>query len=94
MSFGLSGAPPVRRQAIAGKKPPGGAVFEVESRSENIDNKLFVGNLDHRVTEYAIVKLFKPYGKIAREEFIWHTQGEKRGMPRGFCFVEYENNEV
>jgi RNA-binding protein 18 len=41
-----------------------------------------------------ILKLFSPFGKIAREDFFWHMQGEKRGVPRGYCFVEYEKREV
>jgi len=43
---------------------------------------------------YMIMKLFSPFGKIAREDFFWHMQGEKRGTPRGYCFVEFEKKEV
>jgi len=53
------------------------------------EHKLYIGNLDPRATEYMIVKLFTPYGKIVREEFLWHTHGARRGEPRGYCFVEY-----
>lgn len=61
---------------------------------ENRENKLYIGNLDPRVTEYHIINLFKPFGHIVREEFAWHTHGVKKGQPRGFCFIEYATNEV
>ena len=57
------------------------------------ENKLFVGNLDRRVNEYMILKLFAKYGKIVREQFMWHHTGPRRGEPRGFCFVEYKTKE-
>eukprot|EP00697_Spironema_sp_BW2_P014787 gnl/Spiro4/5356_TR2721_c0_g3_i1.p1 gnl/Spiro4/5356_TR2721_c0_g3~~gnl/Spiro4/5356_TR2721_c0_g3_i1.p1 ORF type:complete len:176 (-),score=63.68 gnl/Spiro4/5356_TR2721_c0_g3_i1:91-618(-) len=60
---------------------------------ENVACKLYVGNLDLRITEGQLVKLFKPFGKIVREDFIWHTQGHQRGAPRGFAFVEYATRE-
>ncbi|CAI7813429.1 unnamed protein product [Closterium sp. NIES-53] len=60
---------------------------------ERTENKLYVGNLDHRVTEYHVIKMFTPYGKIRREEYLWHTYGPKRGEPRGYAFVEYSKRE-
>eukprot|EP01103_Thecamoeba_quadrilineata_P015111 TRINITY_DN4676_c0_g1_i2.p1 TRINITY_DN4676_c0_g1~~TRINITY_DN4676_c0_g1_i2.p1 ORF type:complete len:172 (-),score=27.83 TRINITY_DN4676_c0_g1_i2:24-539(-) len=60
---------------------------------ENRENKLYVGNLDLRVTEYHIIKIFKPFGKLLREEFLWHTHGPKRGEPRGYCFIEYSTKD-
>lgn len=56
-------------------------------------NKLYIGNLDVRVTQYIILKLFKPFGRIVREEFMWHNSGARRGEPKGFCFVEYSTRE-
>ena len=50
---------------------------------------LFVGNLDHRVTEASIARIFKPHGDIRRIQFMWHQSGPKRGEPRGFSFVEF-----
>eukprot|EP00899_Mesostigma_viride_P017301 jgi/Mesvir1/25572/Mv01805-RA.1 len=55
--------------------------------------KLYVGNLDRRLNEYLLIKLFEPFGKIKREEFMWHTHGPRRGEPRGFAFVEYYHEE-
>ena len=53
------------------------------------EHKLYVGNLDKRVTEYHILKLFQPHGRIVREQFMWHVSGPQRGQPRGFAFVEF-----
>lgn len=47
-----------------------------------------MGNLDKKVTEYHIIKLFQQHGTIIREDFMWHMMGEMRGMPRGYAFVE------
>ena len=41
-----------------------------------------------------MIKLFEPFGKIAHFDYLWHTNGPKRGEPRGFCFVEYRRREV
>ena len=57
------------------------------------EHKLYVGNLDSRVTEFMIIKLFRKYGKIVREEFMWHAHGPRRGEPRGYCFVEYKTRD-
>lgn len=63
--------------------------------SKNTSNtKLYVGNLDPRVTEYHIIQLFRPFGEIVKEDFAWHTHGPKKGEPRGFCFVEYATKEA
>ncbi|CAM6084165.1 unnamed protein product [Calypogeia fissa] len=64
-----------------------------ETREQNREHKLYLGNLDHRVTEYHIIKMFSPFGKIRCEEYMWHTHGPKRGEPRGFAFVEYHRRE-
>lgn len=53
------------------------------------ESQLYVGNLDRTVTEYHMVQLMKPYGKVVMQEFMWHKSGPNRGMPRGYCFVEY-----
>lgn len=60
---------------------------------EQKENKLYIGNLDPRVTEYHIINLFRPFGTIVREEFAWHTYGVKKGEPRGFCFIEFSTKE-
>mmetsp|Transcript_26350 Transcript_26350/g.51534 ORF Transcript_26350/g.51534 Transcript_26350/m.51534 type:complete len:226 (-) Transcript_26350:68-745(-) len=55
---------------------------------------IYIGNLDRRVTEYMLIKLFEPFGTITRENYTWHKVGEKRGTPRGYAFIEYKTREA
>jgi len=63
-------------------------VGEVDGK-EVLENRLYVGNLDKRVTEYMVYQLCKRYGKIVKEQFMWYVHGPRRGEPRGYCFIEY-----
>jgi RNA recognition motif-containing protein len=38
--------------------------------------------------------VFGKFGKIVKEEFMWHKDGPRRGQPRGYCFVEFATHEV
>lgn len=60
---------------------------------EKCDSRLYVGNLDFRITEAALIKMFSPFGTIICEDFLWHTRGPKRGEPRGYAFVQYRTVE-
>ncbi|XP_020248914.1 probable RNA-binding protein 18 isoform X2 [Asparagus officinalis] len=60
---------------------------------ENCESRLYVGNLDHRITEAHVLRVFSPFGKIVSEDFLWHTRGPKRGEPRGYAFIEYSTKE-
>ncbi|KAG2185513.1 hypothetical protein INT44_002306, partial [Umbelopsis vinacea] len=55
--------------------------------------RLYIGNLDPTIDEYALVKLFEPFGKITLMDFLFHFAGPKRGQPRGYCFLEYSSKE-
>ncbi|KAF9581593.1 hypothetical protein BGW38_001335 [Lunasporangiospora selenospora] len=57
------------------------------------EKRIYVGNLDSTIDEYAVVKLFSPFGKITKLDFMFHWHGPKKGTPRGYCFIEYENSE-
>lgn len=57
------------------------------------EHKLFVGNLDARVREFDVLRLCEPFGKIVREQFLWHESGPRKGQPRGFCFVEFSTRK-
>nr|AFK40282.1 unknown [Medicago truncatula] len=63
------------------------------SVDDKCENRLYVGNLDLRITEATLLKMFSPYGKIMSEDFLWHTRGPKRGEPRGFAFIQYSTKE-
>ncbi|KAK1296107.1 hypothetical protein QJS10_CPB15g00748 [Acorus calamus] len=56
---------------------------------ENCESRLYIGNLDQRLTESNLIKLFSPFGKIISEDFLYHTRGPKRGEPRGYAFIQY-----
>ncbi|KAJ8427957.1 hypothetical protein Cgig2_023252 [Carnegiea gigantea] len=60
---------------------------------ESSERRLYVGNIDHRISEATLIKMFSPFGKIESEDFLLHTRGPKRGEPRGFAFVQYSTKE-
>ncbi|KXS13582.1 RNA-binding domain-containing protein [Gonapodya prolifera JEL478] len=71
---------------------------EAERKAERraptiLDKRLYIGNIDSSVAEYHIIKLFQPFGKITRIDYMWHKYGPHRGQPKGFCFLEYETHE-
>ncbi|KAF9896127.1 hypothetical protein BX616_008078 [Lobosporangium transversale] len=37
-----------------------------------------------------VLKLFSPFGKITKLDFMFHWHGAKKGTPRGYCFLEFE----
>ncbi|KAI9262242.1 hypothetical protein BDA99DRAFT_510658 [Phascolomyces articulosus] len=61
--------------------------------TSNNTKRLYIGNLEPSVDEYAVVKLFEPYGKITFLDYMFHWSGPKKGQPRGYCFLEYEKKE-
>jgi len=54
---------------------------------EVVANKLFVGNLSRRCTEFMLTKVLKRFGNIKHFSFMWNNDGS--GEPRGYAFVEY-----
>ncbi|KAL1824084.1 hypothetical protein ACET3Z_010862 [Daucus carota] len=60
---------------------------------DKYESRLYIGNLDFRITEAALIKMFSPFGTIVSEDFLWHTRGPKRGEPRGYAFVQYRTVE-
>ncbi|GAV76298.1 RRM_1 domain-containing protein [Cephalotus follicularis] len=60
---------------------------------EKCESRIYIGNLDLRITEASLIKMFSPYGKIVSEDFMWHTRGPKRGVPRGFAFIQFSTKE-
>lgn len=60
---------------------------------EKFDCRLYIGNLDLRIIEATLIKMFSPFGKIVAEDFLWHTRGPKRGEPRGFAFIQFSTRE-
>ncbi|CAE6457736.1 unnamed protein product [Rhizoctonia solani] len=55
--------------------------------------RLYVGNLDHTVDEYALLQVFSTFGHVAKLDFLYHTSGPLKGKPRGYAFVEYATKQ-
>ncbi|GFN92938.1 hypothetical protein PoB_001944400 [Plakobranchus ocellatus] len=57
---------------------------------ENEDDKrLWIGNLDSNMTEFAILKLVQKFGSIRKMDFIYHKAGPDKGKSKGYCFVSF-----
>ncbi|XP_049544683.1 probable RNA-binding protein 18 [Anopheles darlingi] len=57
------------------------------------DRRLWLGNLDSRITEYQLLKIVQKYGKIEKFDMLFHRSGPLAGYPRGYAFVTYENHQ-
>ena len=64
--------------------PPPDTCLDADNR------RLWIGNIDHRLTEYTLLKLLQKYGEIEKFDFLCHKTGPEKGKPRGFCFVTYK----
>lgn len=54
------------------------------------DRRLWIGNLDSRVTEYQLLKIAQKCGKIEKFDMLFHRSGPMAGYPRGYAFVTYD----
>ncbi|XP_058461193.1 probable RNA-binding protein 18 [Malaya genurostris] len=57
------------------------------------DRRLWIGNLDSRVTEYQLLKIAQKCGKIDKFDMLFHRSGPMAGYPRGYAFVTYERQK-
>ncbi|KAF8785861.1 probable RNA-binding protein 18 [Argiope bruennichi] len=57
------------------------------------EKRLWIGNIDSRLTEYHLLKIVQKYGKIKKFDFLFHKSGALKGQPRGYSFVTYETRE-
>jgi len=58
------------------------------------DCRLWIGNLDPKVTEFAMLKLLQRFTVTIRSfDFIYHRAGPEKGQPRGYCFVTLSTPE-
>lgn len=58
------------------------------------DQRLWIGNLDNRITEYYLLKLLQKYGKIDKFDMLFHRSGPLSGQSRGYAFVTYESRDT
>ncbi|KAJ1327252.1 hypothetical protein BSLG_010594 [Batrachochytrium salamandrivorans] len=85
-----------KQDSLGNKNSPTAVGDHVNSGTEldpEPSPRLYVGNFTDKVTEYTILKLFERHGKIASIDYLWHQEGPKHGMPRGYCFVEMGTKE-
>ena len=52
--------------------------------------KIYVGNLDYKVTEFAVRRLFEPYGDL---EDVAMATDKETGKPRGFAIVMMRDHD-
>ncbi|XP_015920282.2 probable RNA-binding protein 18 [Parasteatoda tepidariorum] len=57
------------------------------------EKRLWIGNIDSRLTEYNLLKIVQQFGKIKKFDFLFHKSGHLKGHPRGYCFVTYDRRE-
>ncbi|KAG0324926.1 hypothetical protein BGZ99_001285 [Dissophora globulifera] len=69
----------------------GGSSNSTTPSTSKDDKRIYVGNLDPTIDEYTVLKLFSPFGKITKLDFMFHWHGPKKGTPRGYCFLEFES---
>ncbi|XP_014788321.1 probable RNA-binding protein 18 [Octopus bimaculoides] len=55
--------------------------------------RLWIGNLDPRVTEFALLKILQKFGNLLKFDLMYHKSGPDQGKHRGYCFATYENKE-
>lgn len=56
------------------------------------DRRLWIGNLDPRITEYHLLKILQKYGDFERFDLLFHRSGPLAGQPRGYAFVTYKES--
>ncbi|XP_061460036.1 probable RNA-binding protein 18 isoform X2 [Rhineura floridana] len=56
-------------------------------------HRLWIGNLDSKITEYHLLKLLQKFGKVKQFDFLFHKSGALEGQPRGYCFVNFETKQ-
>ncbi|TNN71382.1 putative RNA-binding protein 18 [Liparis tanakae] len=57
-------------------------------------NRLWIGNIDPKITEYHLVKLLEKFGHVQQFDFLFHKSGPLEGQPRGYCFVNFNTRDV
>lgn len=72
---------------------PGQLPAPPPENSETDQCRLWVGNLDHRLTEFSLLKILQKYGSLKKFDLMYHKSGPDQGKHRGYCFATYKNKE-
>ncbi|XP_010875980.1 probable RNA-binding protein 18 isoform X2 [Esox lucius] len=65
----------------------------ISESSSHEGHRLWIGNIDPKITEYHLVKLLEKFGKVRQFDFLFHKSGPMEGQPRGYCFVNFHTKE-
>ncbi|XP_005857005.1 PREDICTED: probable RNA-binding protein 18 [Myotis brandtii] len=55
-------------------------------------HRLWIGNLDPKITEYHL-KLLQKFGTVKQFDFLFHKSGALEGQPRGYCFINFQTKQ-
>ncbi|KAJ1520122.1 hypothetical protein ONE63_004342 [Megalurothrips usitatus] len=66
---------------------------ESDINNEIQDKRLWIGNLDPRLSEFVLLKLLQKYGVIEKFDLLFHRSGPLSGFPRGYAFCTYRSTE-
>lgn len=64
--------------------------LEKDFEGSSSARRIWIGNMDTKITEYTMVQILKKIGKIKQFDFLVHKAGLLEGQPRGYCFVSFE----
>ena len=64
--------------------------LEKDFEGSSLAQRIWIGNMDTKITEYTMVQILKKFGKIKQFDFLVHKTGPLEGQPRGYCFVSFE----
>ena len=53
--------------------------------------RLWIGNIDPKIREIHLLKLFKPFGSIMQLDYLFHKSGPLKGEPRGYAFLAFDS---
>ncbi|XP_041754922.1 probable RNA-binding protein 18 isoform X1 [Coregonus clupeaformis] len=65
----------------------------ISESSSHEGHRLWIGNIDPKITEYHLVKLLEKFGKVKQFDFLFHKSGPLEGQPRGYCFINFHTKE-
>ncbi|KAI6044520.1 hypothetical protein EDC04DRAFT_314087 [Pisolithus marmoratus] len=69
--------------------PPNETQASSSRSTQLLKDRIYVGNLGPVVDD--LLQVFSKYGKVTKLDFLFHKSGPNKGRPRGYAFVEFEN---
>ncbi|XP_068158625.1 probable RNA-binding protein 18 isoform X1 [Drosophila tropicalis] len=63
------------------------------NNNEEEQRRIWVGNLDARITEFQLLKLMQKCGAIEKFDMLFHKGGPLMGQSRGYAFVTFAHSD-